>query len=364
MTLRPSDLTYPHSHGVLGRLISELSMNRSRLDTVNIQISSGQITDRLSGLGTEVGRVLSLHLSMSAISAWRNSIETSNARTDVTLLAMDRIIAISSEFYAKTNNMNGLNATNIDSTAAAARSSLKELAGLLNTKDGNVFVFSGQDTANPAVPGSENILSSGFYTQIAASIASLSTSGAAVTATSTLAIASSNATGTSPFSDFLSQPASNLQGLRTGLALAHQYHEYVGILASANAESTSSGTSTTGSYMRDLMRSLATIGSMNSSQIGDTGFAELVEDTRTSLRGAIDAMATDAGILGDTRARLHKMSELAGTHVLSATDQANEIEGIDMASAIAQLTDVQAKIQASYQIISSLRELSLARYLS
>ncbi len=192
----------------------------------------------------------------------------------------------------------------MDSLAASARSALTQVAGLLNTTDGNVYVFSGQDTANPAVPNGDNILSSGFYTQIKAAVGALSANGAAATAASTLATASSNAAGTSPFSAFLSQGAACSPKQRSIVPLGDGQSAPTGLLASANAAVVSSGSSTTGSYMRDLMRALATIGSLSSSQSGDSAnFDALVSDTRTSLRGAISAMADDVGVLGDAQTR-------------------------------------------------------------
>ena len=87
-----------------------------------------------------------------------------------------------------------------DSTAVWARDSLRQVADLLDTKDGDSYVFAGQDSANPPVPQPDDILSSGFYSQIAASVGQLAANGASATAAATLATASSNAAGTSPFS--------------------------------------------------------------------------------------------------------------------------------------------------------------------
>ena len=76
----------------------------------------------------------------------------------------------------------------------------------------------------------------------------------------------------------MSQPTSAISApvVQTGDGSTVQ----TGLLASANSVAVSSGTSTTGSYMRDLMRALATIGSMSSSQANDPNFAALVQDTR------------------------------------------------------------------------------------
>ncbi len=56
---------------------------------------------------------------------------------------------------------------------------------MLDTKNGDVYVFGGQDSANPPVPAPDDILSSGFYTQINTAVSALSTNGAAATAAAT-----------------------------------------------------------------------------------------------------------------------------------------------------------------------------------
>ena len=126
----------------------------------------------------------------------------------VTQTAMTQIQQIAATFVADIPNLNGLESTEVDSVAAQANAALQQVADLLDTQDGSSYVFGGQDSANPPVPSPDNILTSGFYTQINAAVAGLSTNGASATTAATLAIASSNATGTSPFSAYMSQPAS------------------------------------------------------------------------------------------------------------------------------------------------------------
>ena len=127
-------------------------------------------------------------------------------------------------------------------------------------------------------------------------MAGLGASASSVTA-ATLAIAGSNAAGTSPFSPALSQPAGAipLATVQTG----DGQRTPIGLLASANAFAASAGSSTTGSYMRDVMRALATIGSLSSARSARAAFRAWSQDTRTSLDGAISAMADDTGVLGE-----------------------------------------------------------------
>ena len=75
----------------------------------------------------------------------------------------------------------------------------------------------------------------------------------------------------------------------------------LGLLASGNVAVSSTGSSTTGSYMRDLMRALATVGSLSSTQQNDPGFQALVQDTRSSLRARLQRWRRMPGFWATSR---------------------------------------------------------------
>ncbi len=351
----------PTEYGLLGTLLAHSAAARSNLSTLTQQASSGLIADTYAGLGGGASASLDLRPQIAGLQTRQANIDAATTRLNVTQTAMTQAQGIASSFLASLNNLNGLNASEVDSVAANARAALGEVADLLNSKDGNVYVFAGQDTQNPPVPAAGSILSSGFYTQIAASVAGLATNGAAATAAATLATAGSNAPGTSPFSAWLSQPAAALQTplVETGAGRT----QAAGLLASANTAAVSQGGSTTGSYMRDLMRALATLGSLDPSQLTDPNFAPLIQDTRDSLTGAVSAMATDVGVLGDAQSALTRtQTQLANTQI-ALTTQVDHAENVDMAATLSNLTMAQTQLQASYQLIASLSGLSLQKYL-
>ncbi len=234
----------------------------------------------------------------------------------------------------------------------------------MDTTDGGSYVFAGQDSQDPPVPDPDTILSSGFATQIGTAVSNLGVAGSAATIGATLGIAASNAAGTSPFSAALSQPAAALAGLRASVQTGAAQQQSVGILASANAAATSGGSSTTGSYMRDVMRALATLGSLNSGMISTTGFGALVSDTATSLSGAVGALNTDAGVMGDQQTALTAEQATMSDTTTALKGQLANAEDVDLASTLTQLSSVQTQLQASYQLIAGLQSLSLTKYLS
>jgi flagellar hook-associated protein 3 FlgL len=365
----------PADYGMLGSLIANASSVKQKLNTLTNQASTGLVGDTYAGLGTGASVSLDLRPQMANVQTWQNNVDASTGRMAVTQSAMANIQSITASFYAQLNNVDGVNASAVDSIAASARDALSQVASQLDTQNGGVYVFAGQDTGNPPVPDPDNILTSGFYTQINAAVTAFSGVGlndAAGTANATFDIATSNIVGTSPFSDNSSQTATALRAQLPTVQVGQNNTENIGLLASANALIPDSvapaaipggPSATTGSYMRDVLRALATIGSLSSSQVNTPGFPTLVQDTRVSMSGAISAMAQDVGVLGNTQSSLAAtQSQLADTQT-ALTGQVSSAEDVDMAKTMSQLSLVQTQMQASYQLIATMSSLSLVKFL-
>jgi flagellar hook-associated protein 3 FlgL len=366
----------PADYGTLGSLIANAASVKQKIDTLTNQASTGLIGDTYAGLGTGASVSLDLRPQMVKLQTWQNSVDASTGRMAVTQSAMTNIQSIAANFYAQLNTVEGVNASAVDSIAASARDALSQVASQLDTQDGGVYVFAGQDTANAPVPDPDNILTSGFYTAINAQVAAFAQGlqTAAATATNTLTIASPPpAGGTSPFSAGLAQPYTVLQGQLPVVQVGQNSTEKTGLLASSNGlipvsvsgpPATVNGpATTTGSYMRDVLRALATIGSLSSSQVNVSGFRDLVQDTRTSLQGAIGAMGSDVGVLGNVQSSLSATrSTLADTQT-ALTAQVSSAEDVDLAKIMSQLSLVQTQMQASYQLIATMSSLSLVKFL-
>jgi flagellar hook-associated protein 3 FlgL len=349
-------------YGVLGTLIANAGNVRQNIQTLTEQTSSGLIAQDYAGLGSGAATALDLAPALAHQTTWSSNINAANGTIQVAQNAMTQISAIASNFYAQTSNLNGLNASEIDSIAASARDALTQVAGLLDSKDGNVYVFAGQDSTNPPVPDPDSLGATGFATQIASAVGNLSTAGAPATIAATLASAASNTPGASPFSASLSQPASALAG--TSVQIGDGQFVSTGIMASANANVTSTGASTTGSYMRDILRGLATLGAMSSSQASTTGFSDLVSDTRTSFADAITALNGDAGVLGDRQAALQTAQSAMDAVSTALKSQVANVQEVDMAATVSKLTATQTQLQASYQLIATMQSMSLTKYIS
>jgi flagellar hook-associated protein 3 FlgL len=345
----------------MGQIVASLNQTNQSFDTLTAQASTGLISQTYSGLGDTAAVALSLGPQIANLQTAQNNIGDASGPAQLTQTAMSQIQSIASNLLSEMPNLTSLDSGEIDTIAANAQSSLNQVAALLDTQYGDVYVFAGQDSSNPPVPDPDQITSSGFFTQISGAVANLTTNGAAATAAATLATASSNAVGTSPFSAYMSQPTADLSppSVETGDGQS----QTIGLLASANTSAVSTGTSTTGSYMRDLMRALATVGSMSSSQVNDPNFAALVADTQTSVTGLNSAMSTDVGTLGEQQSNLITLQTTLSDTQTALNGQLSSAQDVDMTTTLTNLSLTETQLQASYQLIATVSGLSLAKFL-
>ncbi len=351
------------------KLIADSQATHNKLNTLANQVSTGLIGDTYAGLGSGAPVSLDLRPQVANLRTWQNNVDAATGRMSVAQSALTQIQSIAANFYAQLNNIDGVNSSAIDSIAASARDALGQAASLLDTQDGGIYVFAGQDTGNPPIPDPDHVADNTpgtFFGQINQFVSLLGAPDSASTvAQNTLGVAEFGG-GPSPFSTYLSTV--DPPALPT-VQIGQNKTEITGLSASHNGLIPQPGPdnvnfTTTGSYMRDTLRALATIGSLSSGQANVAGFHDLVQNTRTSLSGAISAMAQDAGALGNVQSSLTAtQSQLADTQT-ALTGQVSSAEDVDMAATLSQLSLVQTQMQASYQLIATLNGMSLAKFLA
>ena len=116
--------------------------------------------------------------------------------------------------------------------------------------------------------------------------------------------------------------------------------------------------------MRDLMRALATVGSLSSSQVSDPNFASVVADTQTSVTNLTAAMSTDVGVLGEQQANLTTMQTTMSDTSTALSGQLSTAQDVDMATTLSNLSLAQTQLEASYQLLSTSSSMSLVKYLA
>ena len=315
----------PGDYGQLVQLLGHSADIRRQLTQANGQAATGRIAETYAGLGAGARTSLDLRPQIANQEAWQGNIASASGRLGVAQDALKSIGQIASDLQARTNALNGLNPSEAESVAALARQGLERVAQLLNTRVGDVYVFAGQDTGTPPMPD---------------------TSLAALTA----ALLGSD-TAAAPFSATLGTAAPTIE-VGEGERVA------VGLIANRNTLAVSPPP-TTGSYMRDILRGLATLTTV----ANGPGLAATAADTRIRLGSALGTLGLEAGALGNVQAGLAARQAQSAATVLALKTQVSGAEDVDLAAALTRVSALQTQLQASYQIIAGGRNLTLARYL-
>lgn len=348
-------------YGTLGQLISDSTTVKARLAQLTAQASSGNVSDSYGGYsGAAAQTTFDLSPQISHATALEGNVDVATGRAAVTQTVMTQVQSIASTFYAQIQTLSTLGGTAVDTMAAQAKAALQQVAALLNTKDGSVYVFGGSDTATAPVPAAATITSSPYFTAIQTAVQGLAANGATATLASTMTTATATS-GVTPFAADLQSYPATVATVQTSDSSAATT---VGLLAGQNTLiPASTGASTTGSYMRDLMRSLATIGSLSGASTTTAGYAAVIADTQQSLQGAVAGLASDSGALGAMQDRLKTAKTQLGEVSTALKTQLGTVQQVDMAATISNLQQVQTQLTASYKLISEVKGLSLANYI-
>ena len=346
--------------GTLASTLYNMQQTRRSITALTAEASSGYLSSDYAGLGTAAGQALDLSGALALNTTLQANTSSAGNIQTVTQTALGQIQTLVSGLSNQLLGPGPNSAAGLSTLAASANAALTQIAGLLDTKVGDVYIFAGQDSGNPPVPNPATVTSSAFSTAIAAAVAALSTSSAAAVQSATLAIATAGS-GTSPFSATLE--ASNVPAT---VDLGDGARLQVGSLADQNTDAKSAGTGTisTGSYMRDIFMGLASLGSLAGADPSQTSVQAVVGNIQKTLGGADDALNVDIGGLGARQDSVtDAQTELSAT-ATALTTQLGALQNADPATVATQLASAQTQLQSSYAIVAALGKLTLATYIS
>jgi flagellar hook-associated protein 3 FlgL len=376
-------MTSVSSYGTIGRTLTAALATRDRLDLLTRQASSGRIAETFGGLAPNARVSIDLRTAIARRDAYGQAIATAESRIAVMQPALGRIgeIAINATQAAMAAVTQGR--ISIPVLAQAAREALVELASTLNVTAGDDYVFNGSDTSRPPIPNANAILQSGFFTQIRAAVQQFGQPwdhdanpltpdvprGASQVMADTLAIAASTAPGTTPFSPHLEGPGGAEP--RLGIVADDGQRVTYGLRANANGLAQSrTDPPSTGSFIRDIMRGLAVLGSLDEDMAGiddpalaGDDFEELLLGISRSLQSAVKTLEEERGALGVAEQRLEALKQRHLDMMVVLKAQVGKVEDVDLAEVSARLQLLQTQLEMSYRLIAGLRDLNLARYL-
>ena len=336
--------------GLLGLLTADSAGAQSRVTNLSQQASTGLVAQTYGGLGPTAQIALNLAPQLAEQAGYTQNITQANTQLQTTSQVLDQLQQIASTFATGLLSENSGTSQEVDTLASQATAALGQVQSLLNTQVGDKYIFAGQDSANAPLP---NAAFNAFVSSIQTSVSGLTAANGAATIAATLA----TATTSSPFSATL---GTTPEQVSVGVGVTTP----VGIVAGQDAYVTQTGAGTTGSYVRDLIRSLATIAGMNSGQISlGASFTNLVSDTLTNLQSTITTINNENAGVGAAQQNLTTDQTMLTDAQTALTSQISNVENVDAASTATALAQAQTQLQISYKLISSTEQMSLVSYL-
>jgi flagellin-like hook-associated protein FlgL len=346
------------------RIEQDSAMLRMRLQVLTRQISTGRNAEMIGDMAPTVNTAVTLRTEVSRRETYGNALVQAEQRAEASRVVLSRLLEIGREIGTGiAMQLNPDHPEQIAPIAEQAREALIEVGSLLNTRYGGEYLFAGSDTLNPPVPDPKGLPESGWATTIATAVAGLGGGTAASVAAQTLAAVQDDASGTTPFSDFVSDSTTGLIEPRRSVPSEDGAVIGYGLFANRNTVVTSIG-ETAGGWARDLMRGLMSLAALTTASTADrTDFQEFAATIRAGLSSATDALGDEAGALGQVQARLAATVVRHEEITVALSSQLAEIEDTDIARAVSMLQQTQTQLQASYEAMGRMLNLSLTQFL-
>lgn len=303
------------------QMLAYLQQLHGQVNDLGTQIATGLKSQTFAGIPTQASTLVNLDANKAQQQSYLDTINTVNTRLQTMSLAMSNIQTLMSQFSAKLPQ----DAYNTQGTTIQqeAQQLLTQVGGYLNTQDGSRYVFSGNQTSTPPFDAS-GLPNPGNVT--------------------------TNVGGAPPAGYYAGDSGIAQATIDSGVVMTY------GITADDNS---SLGVSAFEPIIR-VLNYFAKNGPLNQNNATDVANVNQSAQVLTNAIGALEQLQGQVGLqqaqLSNTQSALQSSISLADTSIGNITQ-------VDSATAITQLNTLQTQLQASYQTVSMIQQLTLANYL-
>jgi flagellar hook-associated protein 3 FlgL len=311
------------SSGTIGTLAQQNLMLqtilqlKSQANDLQSQVSTGLKSQQYSGLGAAASQVANLQAAVSHHQDYLDTIGTVQQRIQEQTTALSTIESISQKF-SQLLPSGAFNATPTD-IQTQAKALLQELSDFLNTSDGSRYLFSGSLT-NTAPVDFADLPSPGSL-------------GAAVNGQVPTGYYAGNNTA---------QKAKIDDNVTVSYGVTADNPAIENIVRVAN-------------YLANLPA-----GSPSASNPADVA---AMDQAATLMTQGVAGLQQIQGTLALQSSQLQTVQQTHQNFINLAQTNIQSLESVDPATAITQLNQLEISLQASYQAVSTLQQLSLVNYL-
>lgn len=127
--------------------ISRLKKQQNTLDVFSTQIATGKKTSQFSGLGADVLRSQRARADLKSIEQYTTNIKNASRRMDLMINATKQIAAQADTLTASLTSVQGGDLPDFETTKQFASDVYDFVVNLINTKDGERYLFAGSDSS-------------------------------------------------------------------------------------------------------------------------------------------------------------------------------------------------------------------------
>ncbi|HTS92967.1 MAG TPA: hypothetical protein VMG55_13245 [Stellaceae bacterium] len=298
-------------------MLGSLDQLKNQATTLQGQISSGLKSQDISGLGLDAGRVANLQGAVQHGQAYLDTITTVQQRIQESTDVLTNIQSAVQKFQELLPN--GAYGASPNSIQSQAQQLLGVVGDLLNTQDGNGYLFSGSLTSTPS-----------FDPSGLPNPGSLSTS--------------------------------------VGGAPPTGYYAGNSTVATARVDdnmTVSYGITANNPAIENVVRTLNFIANLPAGSPDPSNATDVanVNQAADLLNQAVQGLQGLQGGLAMQSSSLQQVQQNQQDFINLAQGSITNLESIDPATAITQLNQVETNLQASYATISGIQQLSLVNFL-
>ena len=346
------------NYGLIGQVGIAANALDSRQTTLTAQSTSGLVSTGLTGLGPDTSRVLNLQPQLAQISALTANATLAGSSLQTAQTALTSISSIASTLATNLTQLTAQGgsslATGITSLALTAKSDLASLASTLNTTSGDVYVFGGVNETTQPVVDPNSINTGPMAASVASAVNGLSTNGAAATLSSVVAAVSGNSVFASDLST--TTPAASID-------VGAGERATVGLPATSGVGMQAASPDSTGSSVNDLIAVLSAVSNLAPSQAAAPQLGSFLSGLQSILGGSQQGLSAMTSTLGVAQQQVAAANDTNAAVSDALTSQIGSLTSVDLPTVATRLIATQNQLMASYEIVSDLKNLSLAAYL-
>jgi flagellar hook-associated protein 3 FlgL len=297
------------------QILGYLQQNKNLADQLDQEIATGLKAQDFSGIAPQAAQLVTLQDQQSRQQSYIDTINTVSTRLNVMGLSINGIINLATQFVgnmpADAYNTQG------ETIQEQAQMVLQQVAGYLNTQDGSDYVFSGNKTSTVPV-NTSGLPNPGSLTTNAAS----------------------------------APPNGYYQG-----------DNGIGTATVDNGVVMSYGIDASNPAFEQFIRVLNFLANSPAFVQGNATDTANVNTATQMLNQSVTQLQTVEGTVALQQGQLSNQLSSHQSALTLAEGSIADISKVDSATAITQLDTLQTQLQASYQTVSILQQLSLVNYL-